>query len=113
MHIEKRKIRDFSVAESQTMLDGIEHFMAKLDPQDAESLEVMQLAQSLTAKISRISVRPVPIYLTRPSLCRLAYRFVECLRSISTRNESVCSLARLQARRQGQSESTGRHGGPR
>ena len=95
MYAEKRKLRDFSAAESQTMLDGLAHYIAKLDPQDAESLEVMQLAQSLTAKISRISVRPVPIYSNHPSSFRPAYGFVERLRPTSTRNESVCPLARL------------------
>ncbi|TBU53228.1 hypothetical protein BD310DRAFT_938473, partial [Dichomitus squalens] len=54
MPAKKRKISDFSAADSRLMLDALEQFTGKLDPEDTESLEVMQLAQSLTAKISHI-----------------------------------------------------------
>lgn len=45
-------------SDAQQMLDILEDFIAKLDPEDAESIEMIQLAQALAAKmISRPLVR--------------------------------------------------------
>ncbi|KAM5541324.1 hypothetical protein V8D89_004878 [Ganoderma adspersum] len=45
-------------SDTQQMLDSLDQFIAKLDSQDAESLEAIQLAQALAATISPDTVLP-------------------------------------------------------
>ena len=97
-------------SDAQQMLDTLEHFIAELDPQDAESVEVIQLAQALAAKIIssplvRISVLSQPISQVPPRAhLPSAYNFAgHTLRPDPCGHECDCPLACVQTRRQGES----------
>lgn len=67
MHPAHFSSSDLHPYDYQHILDTLDQFIAKLDAQDAESLEAIQLAQSLAATIS-----PVRFVLSIPPPLKLS-----------------------------------------
>ena len=114
MHPAHFSSSDLHPYDYQHILDTLDQFIAKLDAQDAESLEAIQLAQSLAATISpvRFFLFPPPELVCvsispRPHL--LGHGFTKHTRSSAPRRDRRDrSLAYVQARRQRKS-SRSRH----